>query len=122
LLCAGACSTMAGSFRQLVVYRLAVALGDDAYRIAAGLPPLERWSLGIQLMRAADSVGANVAESTGRWHTADKRRLLMIARGSLYETEHWLLRAEARGLIEEGTSKRTDEVARALNGLIKRPN
>ena len=35
----------------------------------------------------------------------------MIARGSLYETEHWLLRAEERGLIEPGTSTRTDEVA-----------
>ena len=101
---------MAGSFRQLAVYRLAVSLGDDVYRIASGLPQLERWSLGIQLVRGA-----------GRWHEPDKRRLLLIARGSLYETEHWLLRAEERGLVERGTSTRTDEVARALTGLIKRP-
>jgi four helix bundle protein len=113
---------VAGSFRQLAVYRLAVDLGNDVYRIASALPKLERWSLGIQMMRAADSVAANIAESTGRWHTPDKRRLLMIARGSLYETEHWLLLAEARRLVERGTSEKTDEVARALNGLIKRPN
>src|SRR4051812_28803284 len=88
---------------------------------AARFPRLDRWTVGTQLLRAADSVGANIAESAGRWHEQDKRRLLMIARGSLYEVEHWLLRAEARGLIERGASQKTDELGRALNGLIKRP-
>ena len=46
---------------------------------------------------------------------------LIIARGSLHETEHWLVRAEARGPLPRGISKRVDEVARALNGLIKSP-
>jgi four helix bundle protein len=74
----------------------------------------------MQLVRAADSIGANIAEATGRWHPADKRRLFIIARGSLYETEHWLLRAEKRGLARP-RSERLDDLARALNGLIKRP-
>jgi four helix bundle protein len=73
-------------------------------------------------MRAADSVGANIAEAAGRWHTADKRRLLMIARGSLNELEHWILTAERSGLLTPGTVERVDPVARALNGLIRRPN
>jgi four helix bundle protein len=113
---------VAGSFTRLIVYRLAVELADELYGLAAAFPKLDRWSLGIQLIRAADSVGANIAESTGRWHEQDKRRLLIIARGSLYELEHWILRAEARGVLERGTSTRTDELARALNGLIRRPN
>ena len=113
---------MAGSFTRLVTYQLAAELSDELYVRAVAFPRLDRWSVGIQLIRAADSVGANIAESAGRWHEQDKRRLLMIARGSLYELEHWLLRAEARGLLERGTSTRTDELARALNGLIKRPN
>jgi four helix bundle protein len=105
-----------------VVYRLAAELCDELYERAVRFPTLDRQSLGIQLIRAADSVGANIAEAGGRWHEKDKRRLLMIARGSLYELEHWLLRAEARGLLERGISEKTDEVGRALNGLIKRPN
>ena len=52
---------------------------------------------------------------------ADERRLLYIARGSLYETEHWIVRAERRGLLELGTSARAEEIARLLNGLIKKP-
>jgi four helix bundle protein len=113
---------MPGAFRDLTVYRLAAELADELYERAARFPKPDRLSIGLQLIRAADSVGANIAESAGRWHGPDKRRLLMIARGSLYELEHWLLRAEARGLLERGMSERTDELGRALNGLIKRPN
>ena len=75
----------------------------------------------MQLMRAADSIAANIAEATGRWHEADKRRLLIIARGSLYETEHWLVRAATRKLITESYDDRLADIARMLSGLITRP-
>ena len=78
-------------------------------------------SVGLQLIRSADSVGANIAEAAGRWTAADKRRFLLIARGSLYETEHWIDRARVRGLIRTDESDRLAEIARALNGMIKTP-
>jgi hypothetical protein len=43
-----------------------------------------------------------------------------MARGSLYETEHWMLRAEARGLLRAGSTEQLTEIAKALSGLIKR--
>ncbi len=82
---------------------------------------LDQTTCGSQLLRAIDSVGANIAESSGRWHAAEKRQLLIVARGSLVEAEHWLVCAEERGLIDRGTADRIDEIARPLNGLIKRP-
>jgi four helix bundle protein len=107
-------------FRSLVAYRLAASLADELHDAVVRWPSLERWTVGVQLIRAADSVGANIAEATGRWHDADKRRLLLIARGSVYELEHWLLRARTRRLINESAEHRLGDIARALNGLIRR--
>jgi len=106
-------------FRDLVAYRLAAEVADDIEAQVRTWESFQRWSVGLQLVRALDSVGANIAESSGRWSKPDKRRLLIIARGSLYEAEHWLARAAARGLIAEAASQRLDELARTLNGLVK---
>ena len=65
-------------------------------------------------------MAANIAEATGRWHVNDRRRFLYIARGSLHEAEHWILAAEEQALLPPGTSSRVDEIARLLNGLIRR--
>ena len=92
------------------------------HRVVAAWPSFERWTTGMQLVRAADSIGANIAEASGRWHKADKRRLLIIARGSLYETEHWLVRAATRDLVTESYDARIAEIARMLSGLITRPS
>ncbi len=72
------------------------------------------------MVRAADSVGANLAEAAGRWHTPDRRRFLLIARGSAYELEHWLLRAHARGLIEDDAGAQLREMHRVIQGLVRR--
>jgi four helix bundle protein len=111
---------MRSRFRDLGAYRLAASLADELHGQVGTWPPFERWSVGLQLVRAADSVAADIAGSSGRWSTADKRRLLVIARGSLCETEHWLERAEARGL-PAARIDRLQELAWALAGPLKRP-
>jgi four helix bundle protein len=111
---------VASNFRKLTVWQEAVALADELSGVVARWDPFERWSVGIQLMRSVDSIAANIAEGTGRESRADQRRFYYMARGSLCETEHWLLRAEARGLVEAGTADRLDVLARTLNGLIRR--
>jgi len=111
---------VASDFRQLVAYRLSAAFANEMYERIARWPSFDRWSTGIQLIRAADSIGANIAEGAGRWHRDDQKRFLRIARGSLLETEHWVATAETRGLLEVGTAERLTEVARALNGLIRK--
>ena len=120
--CHGSCPLVGGSsFRDLEAYRHAVALGDAVHAEVLRWDSFERWSTGLQLVRSVDSVGANIAEAVGRWHEADKRRILFIARGSLYETEHWLTTAAKRELLEGSYSSQVNEIARALNGLIRRP-
>jgi four helix bundle protein len=111
---------VASSFRDLDAYRLSAALARDLRSAIGGWPPFDRWSIGIQLVRAAGSVGANIAEGSGRWHRADQRQFLRTARGSLYETEHWIGLAQEADLLGPEWTDRADNAARALNGLIKK--
>jgi four helix bundle protein len=111
---------MHSEFRNLAAYQRASAVATELRRAVAQWPSFERWSIGIQLIRAADSVGANIAESSGRTHKADKARFLVIAQASLYETEHWIAAAEEYGLLPGGSNARLDDTAKALSGLIKK--
>jgi four helix bundle protein len=109
-------------FRSLVAYRLSCDVADEVHSFVARWSSFDRWTVGVQLVRSLDSIGANIAEASGRWHPPDRRRLLLIARGSLYESEHWLQRAVARDLPLPEANDRLGETARALSGLIKRTN
>jgi four helix bundle protein len=111
---------VASNFRQLLAYQRAVALAHEVHSAVEHWPLLDRKTVGPQLIRAATSVCANIAEASGRWHKRDRRQLLFIARGSLREAEYWIVYSEQRGLLERGLSDRIEEIARLLDGLIKR--
>ncbi|HET6425714.1 MAG TPA: four helix bundle protein [Planctomycetaceae bacterium] len=70
-------------FEELDVYKLSEQLSDSVYRIAREWSRLDQSTVGIQLILAADSIEANIAEGAGRGTYADHRRFLHIARGSL---------------------------------------
>jgi four helix bundle protein len=107
-------------FRDLDVYLRAVSLAHELYRAVAPWPSLDRWTVGVQMIRAADSVGANLAEGSGRFGYADQRRFLFIARGSACELQHWLEQAQARKLsCPDNALDEAAEVTRMLNGLIR---
>ena len=67
-----------------------------------------------QLVRAADSIGANIAEGVGRRTYIDNRRFVFIARGSLNETIYWLRRAFRRELL---TLEQVDRLKPILDQL-----
>lgn len=89
------------NFEKLDIYKLAEKLADALWNIVLDWEFLAQNTVGKQLIRAADSVGANIAEGSGRGSPADNRRFLRMARGSLYETRHWLRRAHRRKLIND---------------------
>lgn len=89
------------SFEDLQVYQLAETLADDVWRIVIAWDAFARDTVGKQIVKAADSIGANIAEGTGRGSYQDNRRFIRIARGSLYETRHWLRRAYKRKLLDD---------------------
>ncbi|MCB8943020.1 MAG: four helix bundle protein [Ardenticatenaceae bacterium] len=75
--------------------------------------------VGKQMARAVDSVGANIAESYGRFHYGEKINFLYYARGSLFETKYWINRALARNLM---SSIQVDQYAGQLTKIAKQLN
>ena len=89
------------NFEGLRVYQLAEKLADRIWKIVVKWDYFAMATVGQQIVDAADSVGANIAEGTGRGSLQDNRRFVKIARGSLYETKHWLRRAYKRKLLNQ---------------------
>ncbi|MFO1461181.1 MAG: four helix bundle protein [Verrucomicrobiota bacterium] len=110
------------NFEQLRVYRLAEELADRVWEVASTWDRFAKETVGKQLVRAADSVGANIAEGEGRGSFADNRRFVRTARGSLNETKHFLRRAFRRQLLSPNEvaelSRLTQPLAPMLNAYL----
>lgn len=89
------------SFEELRVYQMSEDLSDRISQVVIKWNSLAKDTIGKQIVRSADSIGANIAEGYGRGSYQDNRRFIRIARGSLYETRHWLRRAFRRQLLTE---------------------
>jgi four helix bundle protein len=87
------------SFEDLQVYQIAEKLANKIWFIVSKWDYFTKETMGKQLVRSVDSIGANIAEGNGRYNHKDKERFIKIARGSLYETRHWLRLAFARNLL-----------------------
>ena len=79
-------------FENLHVYQLAETLSDIIWNIIIKWDKLAQDTGGKQWINSADSIGANIAEGTGRGNFADNKRFAKIARASLFEVMHWLRR------------------------------
>lgn len=109
-------------FENLRVYQLSEELADIVRDIVIKWRSLPQDTIGKQLINSADSIGANIAEGTGRGSFADNRRFARIARGSLFELKHWLRRAFKRELLTEievnSFQKLIDELTPKLSAYI----
>lgn len=109
---------------ELKVYQLAMEVGDSSWIIVSKWNYFERDTIGKQLVRAADSIAANISEGFGRYHFKENRYFNFVARGSLFETKTWLEKAVKRNLISlEEFSKlkiEMNELGKMLNGYIKK--
>jgi four helix bundle protein len=111
------------NFENLRVYKLAEELADEIWKIVHRWDTFARDTVGRQIVRSADSIGANIAEGTGRFNFQDNRRFVKTARGSLNETQHFLRRAFKRDLLTPVDVKKikplVDNLAPQLNSCLK---
>lgn len=88
------------TFDDLQVLQAAERIADSIWKQVGQWDDFARDVVGKQLTRAADSIGANIAESFGRYSFGEKLQFLYYARGSLFETKYWLNRVQQRGLMK----------------------
>jgi four helix bundle protein len=87
---------MAKVFEELEVLRTAEDMADAIWVHVSRWQAFERDTVGKQLVRAVDSIGANIAEAFGRYHYGEKLQFLYYARGSVFEVKYWLNRVHQR--------------------------
>jgi len=87
------------SHRDLVVWQKAMDLVVQVYHLTAKFPASETYRVTTQITRAAASVPANIAEGHARATPRDYAHFLATAKGSLMETETFLMLALRLGYL-----------------------
>ena len=110
---------MATELEDLKILQTAEGVSDAVWKRVVQWDEFSKDVVGKQLARSIDSIGANIAESYGRFNYGEKLQFLYYARGSLFETKYWLNRALVRELMPsedvKGYAARLSDVARQLN-------
>lgn len=105
------------SFKDLKIWQKADLIMTMVYQ------DVRKWpndriasSIAYQLLKAAGSIGANIAEGYGRGLPREFEQFLRYARGSIAETDNWLHNAHKTDLI---SSSRYDEYKSLFLELTK---
>lgn len=110
------------NFEDLTVWKVALDLAKQVYKLTKNFPKEEIFSLTSQIRRCSSSVSANIAEGFGRRTPADKLHFYQIAYGSLLETKNFLYLSRELGFADSPTlDDLMDSVTRTqklLNALI----
>ncbi|MBN2602143.1 MAG: four helix bundle protein [Candidatus Marinimicrobia bacterium] len=111
---------------ELDVYKLAEKLSDMIWA------DYENWIIkvkniiGLQIIRASDSIAVNIAEGFGRYTPADRKKFYHYSRGSFEETKAWLRKLIRRNIISENRQLEYTEVINELgpklNAFINNTN
>lgn len=111
------------SYRDLIAWQKAFALGLRIHRLAGTFPDHERFALTAVLRRAAILTPKHIAEGYGKGQTDEYLRQLRQARSLLYEQDTELLFALELGYVKQeiydAAKRDLDEAERVLAGLIR---
>lgn len=111
-------------YRDLEAWKKSMALAREIYRAADLMPKREEYRLTSQMIRAAISVPANIAEGHARATRKDYAHFISISRGSNAELETLILLAQDTQLLPQETTSAllasAEEVGRMLRRLHER--
>jgi four helix bundle protein len=112
------------SYRELIVWERSLELACEVYRLTGHFPSEERFSLTVQMRRAAISIVSNIAEGHARHRRGDFRRAVSIALGGLAELETQIELSTRLGLTDSAGVAvllgLTEQVGRMLGAMSSR--
>ena len=110
------------NYEDLDVFKKAHNLVLKIYQITENFPAKEQFRIVSQMIKAAYSIPANIAEGSSRNTTKEYLNYLFISRGSLNELKYFLKLSKDLNYVSEDTFKqfenKCNEVGKLLNGLI----
>jgi four helix bundle protein len=108
---------------ELKVYDLSMEIAERIWKIVINWDYFNKDTIGKQLIRAADSIAANLSEGFGRYHYRENIHFSYYSRGSLYETKTWIIKSYNRKLISDldyrTLTGEIDKIGVKLNNYIK---
>jgi len=108
---------------ELNVYKMSMEIAERIWEIVLKWDYFQKDTMGKQLVRAADSIAANLSEGFGRYHYKENVNFSYYSRGSLFETKTWLTKAHNRNLITDESfetfNTEIDTIGIKLNNYIK---
>lgn len=110
---------MAVGLEDLRVLKAAEDIADSVWKRVIQWDDFAKEVVGKQFARATDSIGANIAESFGRFHFGEKLSFLYYARGNLFETKYWINLALTLGLLSTEDHK---QFAKQLTDIVRQIN
>src|SRR5690606_16216856 len=110
------------SHKDLEVWKKAIVLVSDIYRITKSFPKEEVYGITSQIRRSAVSIPSNIAEGAARQTTREFIQFLYIASGSCAELDTQLIIGMNLGYIKENQYneiiKNVEEIGKMISGLI----
>ncbi len=108
---------------DLKVYQLSMDIGEKVWILVGEWNYFSKDTVGKQLVKAVDSIAANLSEGFGRYFYKENRQFCYYSRGSLNETKTWLKKSHNRGLIDDENLKSLvndlNKLSVKLNNYIK---
>jgi len=112
------------SHRDLLVWQKAMDLAVAVYQLSRKFPATEIYRLVAQMTKSATSVPANIAEGHSRATSRDYSNFLAIAKGSLMETETFVMLSVRLGYASQAEAQPVlaliTEISKMLTALRSR--
>ncbi len=99
-----------------------MSIADEIWNLVFNWDYFAKDTVGKQLIKAIDSVAANLSEGFGRFFYKEEKQFCYYSRGSLFETKTWLTKASNRKLISsedfEKFIQEVNDIGVRLNNYI----